>query len=68
MLEDMNEATEFQHVPDISTRSSGLWWVRFEVKNGSELFFEDRLAVKPMDCKSLAFPVIDAAKENHLRL
>ena len=50
----MSEATEFQHVPDVSTRSSGLWGaLRFEVKKGSELFSEDRLAVKPMDCISL---------------
>lgn len=43
-------------MPEVSTRSSGLWRVlRFGVKNGSELFSEDRLAVKPMDCISLAF-------------
>lgn len=47
---------EFEHVPDVSTKSSGLHGaLRFEVKNGSKLFSEDRLAVKPMDCISLAF-------------
>ena len=52
----MSEETDFRHVPDVSTRSSGLWGaLRFGVKNGSELSSEDRLAVNPMDCISLAF-------------
>lgn len=56
MLEGYDETTEYQHVPDVSTRSSGLWGaLRFEVKNGSGLLSEDRLAVKPIDCISLVF-------------
>lgn len=55
MLEERESRDRILNEPEVSTRSNGLWCaLRFGVKNGSELFSEDRLAVKPMDWMLLA--------------